>query len=115
MSGHIPKLESENGKEGGEEGFRSFARYALNLPVRILSGTEEFHAITENISANGVLFRLEKCLPVDTPIEFLMEIPEKALGNGCAAAAHCAGRIVRSYEEGRNYFAAAIIEEYRFQ
>ncbi|MBX6360376.1 MAG: PilZ domain-containing protein [Acidobacterium ailaaui] len=90
-------------------------RYSLRLPVRIVSGRQEFQAVTENISAHGVLFRLEQYLPVDTEIEFLVEIPAKILGNEGTAAAHCAGKVVRSYEEGHYYFAAATIEEYSLQ
>jgi hypothetical protein len=93
---------------------RSAVRFPLHLPVLILSENRELAGMTENISGNGVLFRLEERLPVNAPIEFLLEISAGELCDDTAAV-HCLGRIVRSYEEHSNCFAAAVIDEYRFQ
>lgn len=97
------------------DGTRSSVRFPLHLPVRILSEDREFAGTTENISANGVLFRLTEHLSVDAPVEFLLEISAEGLGGENTAAVHCLGRVVRSYEEHSNCFAAAVIDEYRFQ
>jgi hypothetical protein len=97
------------------EGNRFSMRFPLHLPVRILSGNREFSGTTENISANGVLFRLTASIPVDAPVEFLLEISADELGGQNAAAVHCSGRVIRSYREQSNCFAAAVIDEYRFQ
>ncbi|HEX3438040.1 MAG TPA: PilZ domain-containing protein [Pseudacidobacterium sp.] len=94
---------------------RSSVRFPLHLPVRILSENREFSGTTENISANGILFRLSEDLPAGAPVEFLLEIPAEVLCGDNTAAVHCTGRITRSYEEKPYYFAAAIIDEYRFQ
>ncbi len=107
------KYQGASPTHGGD--FRSYARYALELPVRILCGREEFHGVTENVSANGVLFRVNQPVSVGMEVEFLLEVPESVLGDGCGAAAHCAGKIIRSYKKGPHYYAAAIIEEYSFQ
>jgi hypothetical protein len=101
--------------EVDESETRCSVRYSLHLPVRIVAKDREFQARTENISSNGVLFRLDEYIPADTPIEFLLEFPPAVLGNNCTAAAHCVGRVVRSYQGPPHYFAAAIIDEYRFQ
>jgi hypothetical protein len=98
-----------------ESGTRCSVRYGLHLPVRIVAKDREFQARTENISSNGVLFRLDEYIPVETPIEFLLEFPPAAFGNDCTAAAHCIGRIIRSYQGPPYYFAAAVIDEYCFQ
>ncbi|HLH33600.1 MAG TPA: PilZ domain-containing protein [Alloacidobacterium sp.] len=97
------------------DGTRSSVRFPLHVPVLVLSGNREFSGITENISANGVLFRLKESLPVNAPVEFLLDISAGELFGDNTAAVHCLGRVVRSYEERSNCFAAAVIDEYRFQ
>lgn len=97
------------------QGARFSVRFPLRLPVLILSGNREFSGTTENISASGVLFRLKERLPVNAPVEFLLEISAGELFGDNTAAVHCLGRVVRSYEERSNCFAAAVIDEYRFQ
>ena len=97
------------------KGSRFSVRFPLRLPVLILSGNRELTGMTENISASGVLFRLKERLPVDAPVEFLLEISAGALFGDNTAAVHCLGRVVRSYQERSNCFAAAVIDEYRFQ
>jgi hypothetical protein len=97
------------------QGARFSVRFPLRLPVLILSENREFAGTTENISANGVLFRLKEHLPVNTPVEFLLEISAGELFGDSTAAVHCLGRVVRSYQERSNCFAAAVIDEYRFQ
>lgn len=97
------------------QGSRFSVRFPLRLPVVILSGDREFVGITENISANGALFRLQDCLPTDTPVEFLLEIPAGELFDDTTAAVHCLGRVIRSYRDRSSCFAAAVIDEYRFQ
>ena len=97
------------------QGTRFSVRFPLRLPVLILSEDREFTGMTENISANGVLFRLKEHLPVNAPVEFLLEIPAGELCGDSTAAVHCLGRVVRSYQEHSTCFAAAVIEEYRFQ
>jgi hypothetical protein len=97
------------------QGSRFSVRFPLRLPVLILSGDREFVGTTENISSNGVLFRLKEQLPTNTKVEFLLEIPAGELFGDNTAAVHCLGRVVRSYQESSSCFAAAVIDEYRFQ
>jgi hypothetical protein len=44
-----------------------------------------------------------------------LEIPAGTLDLSVTAAVHCSGRIVRSYWKHHQAFAAAVIDEYRFQ
>src|SRR5579875_1767402 len=96
-------------------GMSSSVRFPLHLPVRILTENRELVGTTENISASGVLFRLQEKLALDVAVEFLLEIPAGSLPGEDTAAVHCLGRIVRSYRRHASCFAAAVIEEYRFQ
>lgn len=96
-------------------GTRFSVRFPLRLPVVILSENRQISGTTENISASGVLFRLKESLPVNASVEFLLEISAGKLFGDSTAAVHCLGRVVRSYRERSTYFAAAVIDEYRFQ
>ncbi len=70
---------------------------------------------TENISKSGVLFRTDRAIELDTPVELIMEIPTfistPVAGKGKAI---CRGRIVRTVSprphDGRPACAATILE-----
>lgn len=68
---------------------------------------------TENISKSGILFRAEREIKLDTPVELMMEIPT-FIATPVAGPAICRGRIVRSVArsplEERRAFAACIHE-----
>jgi hypothetical protein len=83
--------------------------------VTLLADGHEYEALTEDLSASGVLFRLREPLREGQQIDFLLEIPAGALEFSVTAAVHCSGRIVRSYRKNGQPFAAAVIDEYRFQ
>lgn len=107
--GYFPFLDPDPG------GLRSSVRFPVELSVTILANRREIVGVTENISSNGVLFRLSEQLPTDTSVEFLLEIPAAKLNGEDCAAVHCLGRVVRSYTDHSSCYAAAIIDEYRFQ
>lgn len=94
---------------------RGAARYPLHLRVTLLSDNRDYEALTEDLSASGVLFRLQEPLREGSHIEFLLEIPAGTLEFSVTAAVHCSGRIVRSYRKHDQAFSAAVIDEYRFQ
>ncbi|HEX9365365.1 MAG TPA: PilZ domain-containing protein [Vicinamibacterales bacterium] len=68
---------------------------------------------TENISKSGVLFRADREIKLDTPVEMLLDIPA-FIATPVAGTALCRGRIVRaerpSADEDRPAFAARIFE-----
>lgn len=94
---------------------RGAARYPLHLRAILLAEGQQFEALTEDLSASGVLFRLREPLRTGQEIEFLLEIPAGMLEFSATAAVHCLGRIIRTYWVHGQPFAAAIIDEYRFQ
>jgi hypothetical protein len=107
-----------SGKEitvGGKPRLRASVRFPITLPLHLVASARQYDAITDNISASGILFHLDELLPPGTEVEFLIEIPEGTIGAQQTAAVHCTGRIVRSYVESSKAFAAAIIDEYSFQ
>ncbi|MBW4026648.1 PilZ domain-containing protein [Acidipila rosea] len=96
-------------------GVRCAVRFPLQLSARVIALGVEYQAFTENISASGVLFRMQQELPVDVPIDFLIEVPATVLSGQSTAAVHCLGRVVRSYYKAPSAYVAAVIDEYRFQ
>ena len=94
---------------------RGATRYPLHLRATLLADGQQLEALTEDLSASGVLFRLREPLRTGQEIEFLLEIPAGALEFSATAAVHCSGRIVRTYRQQGQDFAAAVIDEYRFQ
>lgn len=94
---------------------RGSVRYPIRLPATVLADGEQNEAVTADISASGVLFQLRQPLHVGQDVEFLVEIPAGTLEFAHTAAVHCRGRIVRSYWKDGSPWAAAVIDEYRFQ
>jgi PilZ domain len=94
---------------------RGAVRYPLHLRVTLLVDNRDYEALTEDLSASGVLFRLQRPLREESHIDFLLEIPAGMLDFSVTAAVHCSGRIVRSYWKQGQAFSAAVIDEYRFQ
>jgi PilZ domain len=94
---------------------RGAVRYPMQLRVTVLSEGHDNEALTEDLSASGCLLRLREPLREGQQIEFLVEIPAGMLEFSVTAAVHCSGRIVRSYWNNGQPFAAVVIDEYRFQ
>jgi hypothetical protein len=94
---------------------RGAVRYPLQLRVTLIAEGQDYEALTESFSASGVLLRLGKPLREGQQIEFLAEIPSGTVDFSVTAAVHCSGRIVRSYWNDDQPYAAAVIDEYRFQ
>jgi PilZ domain-containing protein len=89
----------------------------FSIPIAILYRTPGdatwLEGWTENISKSGVLFRADRELELDTPVEMMMEIPT-FISTPVAGPAICRGRIVRAVGpsplEDRPAFAAKILE-----
>jgi hypothetical protein len=94
---------------------RGATRYPLQLRATLLACGQQFEALTEDLSASGVLFRMCEALQIGQEVEFLLEIPAGALEFSATAAVHCSGRIVRSFQKHGQFWAAAVIDEYKFQ
>ena len=97
------------------EELRSAVRFPVHLPVLVMVGGEQVEALTVNISHNGVLLQVPRGIREDAGLEFLLTVPQEVTMDGSTAAIHCAGHVIRSYQEDGLYFVAAIIDEYRFQ
>jgi hypothetical protein len=99
-------------KSAGDNPVRTAVRFPMKLALRLQTEQGELDAVTENISANGLLFVSERLPDVDSRIEFTITMPSDVMGSTKDVTIHCVGRIVRHYLEGGQKKAAAVIDEY---
>jgi hypothetical protein len=107
-----PDVVSEPG--GTRQEVRCAVRFPLSLPVVVTTGTEEWAALTRNISASGVLFELNLKLPRGMVIDFSLRMPGVVLGTTNDVLVHCTGRVVRCSLSKDQFLAAATIDDYQF-
>jgi|SRR5580693_8333631 PilZ domain len=96
----------------GENPVRTAVRFPMRLSIRLQTDQGEMEAMTENISANGLLFVGEQLPAVESRIEFTIAMPSSVMGTTKDVTIHCIGRVVRHYLQGGQKKAAAVIDEY---
>ena len=99
-------------KPDGDNPVRTAVRFPMKLALRLQTDQGELDAVTENISANGLLFVSDRLPDVDSRIEFTISMPSDVMGSAKDVLIHCIGRVVRHYQEGDEKKAAAVIDEY---
>ena len=99
--------------KGGSE-LRNAVRFPLHIPVKIFADGMELEAMTVNISATGILFIVDRELPLQLQLRFTMKMPAEAMGTPVDVVVHCSGRVVRCTSSGESMQAAAMIDEYHF-
>ena len=92
---------------------RTAVRFPLHLDIVLSTADGECKAVTENVSANGMLFVSDNVPAVGTQVEFRLTMPAQIMGSNDDVVLHCVGRIVRHDEkvDGKTR-AAAVIDEY---
>jgi len=88
-------------------------RFPIKLPVALKSDGST--AETQNISANGVLFRMDADVPVGSPVDFTISLPADVVGAEADVQVDCRGRVVRSFQDGGRRGVGVVIDEYRFE
>ena len=91
---------------------RAAVRFPLHLELVLFANQREYRAVTEDVSASGVLFVAEDLPPLHTAVEFRLTMPAKVMGGEDDVVLHCTGRIVRHAASGGRRLAAAVIDEY---
>ncbi|HWR37238.1 MAG TPA: PilZ domain-containing protein [Clostridia bacterium] len=94
---------------------RSSVRFPLRLPMSVWAETHCFEAETKDISAGGVLFRIEKNITVGSTIEFTISMPATVMGASKDVLVNCIGRVVRCCPDDDRCAVAAVIDEYTFE
>ena len=90
------------------------ARFPIKLPVALKAGAGG-KTETENISANGVLFRMDTDVPVGSAVDFTISLPADVVGADADVQVDCRGRVVRSFQDGSRRGVGVVIDEYRFE
>ena len=96
-------------------GVQGAPRFPIKLPVEMKSGAAGSTVETENISANGVLFRMDADVPVGSAVDFTISLPADVVGANTDVQVDCRGRVVRSFENGGRRGVGVVIDEYRFE
>jgi hypothetical protein len=91
---------------------RTSVRFPLQLEIVLYAPERSYHAITEDISANGVLFSSDEVPPVGTRVEFRMTMPSSIMGGTETVLLDCIGRVVRHARTIGKRRAAVVIDEY---
>jgi PilZ domain len=94
---------------------QSAPRFPLHLPVEVKSSSGACSAETQNISANGVLFAMDRDVPVGSLVDFTILLPGEVVGSRCDVQIDCHGRVVRSFEDQGRRGVGVVIDEYRFE
>jgi hypothetical protein len=89
-------------------------RFPIKLPVSLKTADGKT-AETQNISANGVLFRMDADVPVGSAVDFIISLPADVVGAENDVRVDCRGRVVRSFEDGGRRGVGVVIDEYRFE
>jgi len=94
---------------------QSAPRFPLHLPVELKSQTGDCLAETQNISANGVLFAMDRDVRVGSMVDFTILLPGDIVGSRGDVLIDCHGRVVRSFEDKGRRGVGVVIDEYHFE
>jgi hypothetical protein len=91
---------------------RTAVRFPLHLDITLSTPDGEVQAVTENVSASGMLFAADELPAVGTKVEFRLKMPAAIMGGTEDVLLHCVGRIVRHENTDGKTYAGAVIDEY---
>ncbi len=100
---------------GHYQEMQSAPRFPLHLSASVKSQGSAYAAETENISANGVLFAMDKDVPVGSMVDFTIMLPADVVGARRDVQIDCRGRVVRSFEDRGRRGVGVVIDEYHFE
>ena len=114
MKSGITLLAGHSDHPSPTQEVRCAVRFPLTLPVVVSAHEREYSALTNNVSASGVLFEMDSPLKVGESIHFSLRMPGAILGTTHDILVHCAGRVVRCSMSQSQSQVAATIDEYQF-
>jgi hypothetical protein len=97
----------------GKEDPRQSLRYAIRVPItcRPDDGPVWHDGVTENISGEGILFRTDFAIELETRIEMNFVLPGR--NAQISAEVHCRGEIVRCEQIGETGAGVAVAARIR--
>lgn len=112
--GTAPMMEAQM-NTGQYEDLQSAPRFPLHLSASVKSDGTAYSALTENISANGVLFAMDRDVPVGSIVDFTILLPADVVGARQNVQIDCRGRVVRSFDDRGRRGVGVVIDEYHFE
>ncbi len=94
---------------------RNAVRFPLHLPARVETAEGFVDAVTEDISATGVLFNMPFAPAIDTQLRWTMQIPGADLGSTEDVTVQCVGRVVWHGPAKRGRQVGAVIDDYHME
>jgi hypothetical protein len=113
--GKAPMTEAQATTAGHYEDMQSAPRFPLHLSASVTTQGGAYSAETENISANGVLFAMDRDVPVGSMVDFTILLPAAVVGARRDVQIDCRGRVVRSFEDRGRRGVGVVIDEYHFE
>lgn len=94
---------------------RNAVRFPLHLAARVHTEDGPVDAVTEDISATGVLFNMPFAPSIDSILRWTLQIPEADMGSSGDLTVECVGRVVwhRSVNGGKQ--VGAVIDGYHME
>lgn len=114
-AGTKPAMTEAQTMTGRYQDMQSAPRFPLHLSASVKTQGTAISAETENISANGVLFAMDKDVPVGSMIDFTILLPAEVLGARRNVQIDCRGRVVRSFDDQGRRAVGVVIDEYHFE
>jgi hypothetical protein len=115
VSAEAEKDQTVQGNGGHYEDMQSAPRFPLHLSASVKTQGSDYSAETQNISANGVLFAMDRDVPVGSPVDFTILLPGDVVGLVKNVQIDCRGRVVRSFEDRGRRGVGVVIDEYHFE
>ena len=112
--GTAPMTEAQM-NTGHYEDLQSAPRFPLHLAASVKTDGSAYTALTENISANGVLFAMDRDVPVGSIVDFTILLPAEVVGARQNVQIDCRGRVVRSFDDRGRRGVGVVIDEYHFE
>ena len=91
---------------------RASVRFPLHLDIVLTTAERQYMAVTEDVSANGMLFAADELPAIGARVEFELKMPAAIMGGVDDLLLRCTGRIVRHQQSDGKKMAAAVIDEY---
>src|SRR5271166_1820767 len=110
LSENTPRMQT------GSQERRTMRRFDMRLPAVVrLTGESEFQTETQNVSARGVFFYLDRPVPAGTPCEIILTFPPHITLTD-AVRVRFTARVIRSESPlpSLRVGMAAMIEDYEF-
>ena len=93
---------------------RNGVRFPLHLQVRVETEGGTFDAVTEDVSASGVLFITQAEAPaINAQLTWTMLLPGAVMGSATDTLVHCVGRVIWKKSGNGSQQIGAVIDSYR--